>query len=238
MSLVGENGPETVTFDSPAVVRPPRRFALVVTSHRGDLYLPGAMETWQANLPWDQIDKVVLHHDGMDGLAALIGHLTDLVHGGRLIPLVTKYRAGLSAAVAKAWAAVPEDITHVFHLEEDFHLCEPVDLDAMADVVDRDRLANMVLLRQPWTPEEQAAGGYQQNPAYIQQPEYLHHREGFWLNPCLIPADVIRGGGGNEPQLTARWRHRGFGVWGQRDDHPRCLHVGTEGGMGTAGWAA
>lgn len=215
----------------PGAERPGRRYALVVTSHRGDKYLPDTLSTAGEMLPFFPTEIVTRDDVGKVGMA----------RGGRLarvIKWMPKTGRGLSASVAQAWSMVPTEIDYVFHLEEDFHLTAPVDLDGMADVIERDGLANMALLRQPWTPEEETAGGYQQSPAYEQRAEYLFHREGFWLNPCLIPADVIRQGGGNEPQLTEKHRDRGFGVWGQRDDPPRCLHVGAEGGMGTPGWAA
>ncbi|GEM_PF-5632376 len=203
-----------------------RRFALTVTSHRGSTYLPATLELARQMLPWDRLEPRIVVDDA----------------GGAPDPLDCwtlhfDRRSGLSEAVSTAWAiAARSGADYVFHLEEDFQLCEPVDLDGMADVVDRDGLAQMCLLRQPWSPDEVAADGYQQSPAYEQRDEYLFHREGFWLNPSLIPADVVAGGGGVESVLTERWSDRGFGVWGQRGDPPRCLHVGELGGMGSPGW--
>lgn len=218
-----------------------RRFALVVTSHRGDLYLPSSLATWQACLPWDRFEQRVLVDDSASGNRCVVQDEFDL----------TSYhpeRTGLSATVWDAWmetGAHPE-ITHVFHLEEDFQLTEPVDLDALADVLDEyGNLAQMVLKRQPWSPEEQAAGGIVERfpDEYVQVDEphpWLQHRRIFSLNPCLIPARVVRAGwpAGNEAEQTDRLLVDGavFGMWGRRDDPPRCLHVGTEGGMGTPGW--
>ena len=141
------------------------------------------------------------------------------------------------------------EITHVFHLEEDFHLLEPVDLDAMADTLDEfGNLSQLVLKRQAWSPEEQAAGGIvEMHPDQYVEVNlggrlWTQHHRLFSLNPSLIPARVIRGGwpASNERGMTDRILDQGgcFGYWGGKHDPPRCLHVGSQGGMGSAGWAA
>ncbi len=209
-----------------------RRWAVTVTSHRGDLYLPASLASWQACLPWDGLEVTVLHVDGLPG-PSVADEFDRAVW--------TERRAGLANAVRTVWAAVPDDITHVLHLEEDFQLLQPVDLDGMADVVDAEGLAQMVLQRQPWSPEEQAAGGLvaAHMESYEDRGGWLFHRRIFSLNPCVVPAWVVREGwpDGNEAEATARWSDAGFGVWGPPGD-VRCLHVGSEGGMGTPGWAA
>lgn len=218
-----------------------RRFALVVTSHRGDLYLPESIETWKQNLPWDRIGWKVLVDDGD----------TSVAEGEFDVAIRNPQQRGLAAAVQTGWSfALNHDTgAYVFHLEEDFHLLEPVDLDAMADTLDTfGNLSQLVLKRQPWSPEEQRAGGIvercpdQYVEVNLDGNLWTQHHQIFSLNPCLIPARVIRGGwpASNEAGMTARVTEQGgcFGFWGGKFDPPKCLHVGSEGGMGSAGWAA
>ena len=222
-----------------AVMSPPaRRYALVVTSHRGDLYLPWTLGLAREMLPWDSfVQRLVIDDAG------------GAPEGNDYALMRAPQRLGLAEAVRAAWSLVMQSApTHVFHLEEDFHLTEPVDLDAMADVLDEyGNLAQLTLKRQPWNPQEAAAGGIvEANPdAYVQVDHphvWTQHRECFSLNPSLIPARVIRGGWpvGNEAEQTARLVGDGavFGFWGGKWDPPRCIHVGAQGGMGSPGWAA
>ena len=216
-----------------------RRFALVVTSHRGDLYLPETLAIAREMLPWDRIEWKVLVDDAGD---TSCGDQFDAISWSGA-------RTGLAQAVQRGWNyCLDADFTHVFHLEEDFHLLEPVDLDAMADVLDEfGNVAQITLKRQPWSPEEQRAKGIvEMDPqAYVEVAfphEWTQHRRCFSLNPSLIPARIVRQGWpqGNEAEQTQRLVEAGqvFGFWGRKYDPPRCLHVGSQGGMGSQGWAA
>lgn len=150
-------------------------------------------------------------------------------------------RRGLAAAVQSAWSNLPPEIDLVLHVEDDFVFVEEVDLDAMATVLkENPRLAQLVLKRQPWSPEERAAGGIiEMNPGlYHQQDGYVEHRRIFSLNPGLIPRAVVDLGwpDGNEAEMTerlvgARWS---FGFWGTREAAPMVWHIGAE---RSAGWA-
>lgn len=148
-------------------------------------------------------------------------------------------RRGLAAAVQSAWAGLPSDITHVFHLESDFVVAEPVDVEAMADTLDANpALAQLVLKRQPGNPVEAAAGGIIETAPdeYIDRDGWVEHHRIFSLNPCLIPAPVVSEGwpAGNEAEQTARLLAAGwsFGFWGARHDPPRVIHIGTRRAQG------
>ena len=143
-------------------------------------------------------------------------------------------RMGGAQAVRTAWSTVARlDVDHVFHVEEDFTFPVPVDIKPMVDVLEGDdRLAELVLRRQPWGGE--GPGGYiGDNPAaFMDRDGWLMHRLGFWLNPCLYPVAVTRVGWpahGHEMHYTKRLSAAGwhFGVWGSRTDPPRCWHVGS-----------
>lgn len=143
-------------------------------------------------------------------------------------------RRGLAAAVQSAWAGLPPEVDYVFHLEADFVLPEPVDLEGMAGVLDANpMLANLVLKRQPGCPEEAAAGGIIEcHPDdYTDRAGWVEHRRCFSLNPCLIPRRVVDMGwpDSNEAGQTQRLVEGGwtFGFWGGRADPPKVCHIGT-----------
>lgn len=151
-------------------------------------------------------------------------------------------RRGLAAAVQSAWADLPGDIDFVFHLEEDFILTAPVEIELMAKTLEATPgLAQLVLKRQAWSVEERAAGGIiEMHPdQYTDRAGWVEHRRIFSLNPCLIPRPLVDLGwpatneaGFTEQLVASGWR---FGFWGARDDPPRCLHIGVH---RSAGWMA
>ncbi len=149
------------------------------------------------------------------------------------------------------WALSVADADFLFHIEEDFRFTAPVDLSGMAAILDQQRyLAQVVLKRQPWSPEEQRAGGIMElHPRdyrpyhvieghFLPRPvQYVEHERIFSLNPCLIPRRTLHMGwpDGNEAEMTHRCIEAGkrFAFYGSREDPPRVLHVGYQRG---AGW--
>lgn len=163
---------------------------------------------------------------------------------GRWDVITHETRRGLAGAVQSAWKRVAF-ADHVFHMEEDFVLHETPDLDAMVAVLRaNDRLAQLVLKRQPWSPEEIRAGGIiESNPLdYVDQTtdehDWVEHERIFSLNPCVYPTWVTKFGwpNGNEAEMTEMLVHLGysFGFWGARSDPPRCEHIGVR---RSAAWA-
>lgn len=184
----------------------------VVVSDRGDLYLPGC-------------------------LASLANAIPDTIP----IRVVTGV-IGLANAVRAAWEiALDEDWDHLFHVEEDFLFSAPVPLSDMQHALGRfDRLAQVVLKRQPWSIEEKAAGGiiemhpdlYTEQSAFGRSYRISTHQRIFSLNPCLIPAWVLQMGwpDSNEAGMTERLVEQDaqFGFYGGKADPPLIEHVGAE----------
>ena len=153
------------------------------------------------------------------------------------------YRQGLVSSVADAWRAIEHDTEadYVFHVEEDFTFCGPTPIAEMVDLLKADPwLAQVVLKRQPWSPEEMAAGGIiEMNPTEYTDhcrltdpahPFWVTHRRLFSLNPCVYPVGITFGGAdGAERGITDRLLADGyhFGIYGGRHDPPRCLHIGA-----------
>lgn len=188
---------------------------LAFISDRGDQYLPKCIASLTANVEPDCLTTI-----------------DDREH-----------RLGLTGAVNKAWAwALDRGCDYLFHVEEDFVFNEPVDLSGMQYILDRcPWLAQVVLKRQPCNPEEAAAGGiiechpdeYTDKAAFGRNLSWVEHSRIFSLNPCLIPAHVLRMGwpkGGGESEFTQTCVEQGlrFAFYGQRTDPPRVTHIGTE----------
>lgn len=180
---------------------------MVLISDRGDQYLPWCVESLNTHIQYPVAQTVLV---------------SDEAH---------EYTA--SGAVNQAWSEIGDDIDYVVHVEEDFVLTAPLDVDAMCDVLDTyASLAHLVLKRQPWNSEEIAAGGIiEQRPHdYVDRPGWVEHTNFFSLNPSIVPRRVFAQGfpEGSEPAQTQRLLEHGyvFGFWGGRYDEPRCHHIG------------
>lgn len=168
-----------------------------------------------------------------------------IVHGGR---------RGMAGAVQAGFDAIlSHDPDYVLWLEEDMQLLRPLPISEASYALDRHRrVAQMCFRREPWwgSPEEMAAGDQLQ--AIVNQAafwdvgdDYTTHDFIFSLNPCLIPADILRmgwvAGGigvGNETGFTRKCLDQGyvFASWGRpgKDVEPWVRHIGEQRG---AGWS-
>jgi hypothetical protein len=151
-------------------------------------------------------------------------------------------RSGLSANLAQGWEAVASD-DWVFDTEEDFEILDAPLEDMIAVMEQQPQVANMVLMRQPVSWEEQQAGsvlgGQHLQGTYIDHQTWVEHSAGYWLNPNLVRGSLLKTLTPSvESGLTIQCVRRGmtFGYWGAVTDPPRCNHIGELGGMGSAGW--
>ncbi len=140
----------------------------------------------------------------------------------------------------QAWADLEPD-SWVLDVEEDFVLTDcPV--EQMAEVLrQHPYIATMVLLRQPVNAEE--ANGVLWGPhfqgQFVQHDGWLEQRKLWSLNPSVSHASHLLGiTPGVEKDITTQALAKGwsFGYWGDAHDEPRAIHIGDEGGMGSAGW--
>lgn len=205
--------------------------AAVFISDRGDLYLPGALESFHACQQSQLIDD--------DNI-----HVVD----------DSEHKLGMAGAVKAGWAwALERGADYVLHIEEDFRLYD-LPLRAMQWRLDHgfEPFAQVVLKRQPWSDEEKAAGGQMEtNPgAYVEDESsdlrvvagemvstisWVEHRTLFSLNPCLIPRRTLElewtpGNQGAERAITDACLAAGmrFAYYGRKSDPPRCEHVGFQ----------
>lgn len=148
------------------------------------------------------------------------------------------HELGFAGAIQHGWEQVKAD--WVFHLEADFTFTERVDLNRMKTIlVARPYLAQLVLKRQPWNPDETAAGGIiEQHPDdYTEVNAYAgtwtEHRRFWSTNPSLYSTRFCRLGWPQVPQSEGIFTHRllkdphlRFAFWGGKTDPPRVTHIG------------
>lgn len=116
-------------------------------------------------------------------------------------------RRGFAGAIGYAWRHI-EGPRYVLHLEDDFVPTKQIDLAAMVEVMDSNpHLAQMALLRQPWSPEEKAAGGIvEMDPdAYTAAGGWLEHRKWFTTNPCLYRMSLTERGWPDGPDSERKF---------------------------------
>jgi len=138
----------------------------------------------------------------------------------------------LAGAIQSGWDALNAEIDYVFHLEDDFIFPDHVDVELMVELLEYETdLAQVALLRQPWSPQEQQAGGiYWIEPErFKQKAGFVQQQHLFTFNPCLYPIAVARNyRAGLEAELTADLVADGwsFGYLGELGDEPRTIHIG------------
>lgn len=147
---------------------------------------------------------------------------------------------GFAGAIQEGWRRVLEtDADYVFHLEGDFLFNQRVPLDAMLAVLqDWPHLTQLALLRQPWNPQERAAGGIiaQHRGSYEQRESvhgaWLEHQRFWTTNPSIYPRWVAERGWPQAPQseglfglsLFAHDPHARAGFWGRGEEW--VTHIG------------
>lgn len=156
-------------------------------------------------------------------------------------------REGFAGATANIWRQAAEcGHEWVFHLEHDFLLTRPVNLEDLARVLDEQpHLAQMALYREPVTLEEQIAGGYiQQRPAEYEprlrgETRWFETARNWTTNPSLFRTSfAAEYPWPAEPncevvfteRLHAKNPRARFGLWG--DGTPAVRHIGHRDGIG------
>lgn len=210
---------------------------LVMTDGRTDL-LAQAVASAEEQLAGEFTAKVIHDDTGDDEYRDA---LRDEFYDFEIIGQPT--RQGFGGAIRSAWAHISDlPGRFVFHLEDDFTFNEPVPLDDMARVLDRNpHLRQLALRRQPWNPQEAAAGGIvEQDPdAYRECSDgiavWLEHRKFFTTNPSLYRRSLTRRGWPEGDQSEGRFGLSLFadedatcGFWGPRDSAPKVHHIGDQ----------
>jgi hypothetical protein len=211
---------------------------LVITDGRVD-YLERAVESARECLNGPVTERIMFDDTGDAShrawLAARFPEFTH-IHAGA--------RQGFGGAISGSWAHLAESTCdYVFHLEQDFVFNRPVDLSAMMYVLDtQPHLVQLALRRQPWNPDEAAAGGIvEQHPAdYVDCTDGVHwwleHTRFFTTNPSLYRRSLIGRGWPAGAQSEGRFGldllrvqpTARFGFWGTRASGEWVTHIGHE----------
>lgn len=208
-------------------------WTLVVMGHGRWPYLTKALESVEATVGLSFFDRKVAAFDGC--------HPPDEIRTVFDSVWASDTRKGLAANLGRAWGLLDRTDEWVLHLEEDFVLVD-APLEEMAAVLDANRdVAQMALVRQPWSPEERDGMlfGPHIDGDLVDEHGWLRQSRIFTLNPHVAHASLLRSvNPAVEVSLTGELVERGFtfGFFGGLHDDPRCLHIGAEGGMGTPGW--
>jgi len=156
-------------------------------------------------------------------------------------------RRGFAGAIQSGWKAMLERrVEWCLHVEDDFLLERPVNLENMVDVlIFHPHLVQMALRRQPVNEIEMAAGGVvEQWPDEYTENEWdghhwLEHRLFFTTNVSVYSAEIMRlgwpSGAGSEAEFSRRVfkdPNRCSAFWGKRSDSPIINHIGVRQGEG------
>lgn len=206
-------------------VEAPRITLLVITDGRWD-YLTDCLASADAHLQWPFVERILVDDSAVPGCPDPDGWTI----------VRNPERLGLAGAIQAGWDVVG-DCDYVFHLEDDFVFPQPVDVGEMVWHLDNDpELAQVALLRQPWSPEEQHAGSvYAVNPGdYTESAGLVLHERLFTFNPCVYPKSISEGAAGLERDVTDRLLADGrrFAYLGDLRDPPRCWHIGRRRSIG------
>lgn len=213
---------------------------LVITDGRRDC-IEQTLSSAETNL-LGPIDRRIIYDDSGD--AENQAWLRDRFGDHYIVTHHPDGRQGFGGAIRFLWdrmANAPERF--VFHLEDDFTFNRPVDLTAMAEVLDaHPDLVQLALRRQPWNESEQHAGGIveQHADAYDEMVDdahrrWLEHRLFFTTNPSLYRRSLCAGGWPDTAQSEGIFTHRlladpavRFGFWGGRDSGESVTHIGHQ----------
>lgn len=220
--------------------------ALLVVTDGRDEHLQRTITAAEAAVG-DQVTAKWMYDDTGDRRHC--AHLTDLYRQWTV--LTAGQRLGFGGAIGYAWHALAatSGAGWILHVEDDFVIRRPIDLEAMESVLlAHPYLAQMALTRQPVNALEQAAGGVvEQHPdAYVDCTDnlgrtWLEHRLFFTTNVSLYRAGLCRAGWPEGPHSEGRFgfrlREQGlpwgipgdevrFAYWGARGEPPWTHHIG------------
>jgi hypothetical protein len=212
---------------------------LIMTHDRKDT-LAKTIESLNRYL-YGRVDRRVIHSDARD--PAYNDWLTQFTPEYEL--MINEGTHGFGPAIQNAWSEL-HDSDYILHWEDDFVLKEKLNVDFLRWILTtQPDLAQIALKRQPWNPQEIAAGGIiEQDPdSYTEEMKYGYvitkHRKFFTTNPCVYPWNVVDLGWPDEQYSEGAF---GFKVWdaglysaylGSKFDAPKVEHIGYERGTGS-----
>lgn len=215
---------------------------LVFTNGRRE-YLERTIESFNKNM--SPVAHTIVSDDSQD--IHFGAWLDDNFKGDGFTVLHHSSKLGLCLSIQDAWSAIPEDgpYHYVQHLEEDFVLDRPVDLEEVCEVLFyHPHLAQIWFMRHPWYAAEVEAGGIYQHwgPENFLTKSGLHdgkmvywteHLQPFWThNPSVYPVNITCMRYPYPPQCEVAfrkilvWGGKRSAFWGRPTDEPIVTHIG------------
>jgi hypothetical protein len=197
-----------------------------------------------------------------DTLASFAAHVTGFALVEHVHVDDRDHRLGFGGAIREGWRRLREldGFDYIWHLEEDFTTLRPIDLGALALILElQPEVVQVALRREPVNDPERRAGGvvemwpdayadrclpraFAWGDPYGLRPyrlAWLEHELYFTTNPSLYRRELIDDHDwldvpGSERAMTMRLLTAGarFALWGDRDDAPLARHTGERQGKG------
>ena len=212
----------------------------ILTDGRKDL-IERTIPSWEQNVAGQFNGKFIIDDSGDPGYREW---LAKTFKNFEIVP-VKKQRSGYINAMRKVFeVARSNGNPYIFHLEDDFVLNKPVNLNDLSHVLDKKNyLTQISLLRQPWYEVEIEAGGVlqvfkkQRKRIYAKRmgdKQWLEHRFFWTCNPSVFPLWVAERewpkGGFSEAKFGMElfenpdlWS----GVWGRLNTPYYIEHIGS-----------
>lgn len=159
-------------------------------------------------------------------------------------------RIGQCAAHARCWQHAAESgFDWVFHIEEDFVVLRPIDVEHMTELMyAQPHLFQLSLMRQAWGAEIEWGGYVAKDPGWYQRRtdngwEWIETTRNWANAPTLFRTDLAREfpwpvEPGCEttigPQMLARYPEGRFGILGLGE--VQACHIGVERAVGSRGY--
>lgn len=211
----------------------------VLTDGRKE-YLEQTLPTW-IEAYGDKIEhKIILDDSGNTGYRHwLVETFPDFV-----VVAIGKDRCGYDVAMREVFLVVRTlGLPYNLHVEDDFKLHTPPDLDKVCEVLDNfPQVSQMSFMRQPWYPNEVEAGGVvealeRQGAVSFQQKftngsSWVRHNAFWTANPNVFPQWVAHREWPDAPwcemkfSQALRYDKKVSGIWGHRDSWVCVEHIG------------
>lgn len=223
---------------NPRINRPKNFALLVFTDGRFDC-LNRTLDSFEQKMGFGQFDQMVMIDDSAD--PQYREKLVEVFEPKGFRVVSERRRRGFAGAVQAGWNEVKPWVDYIFHLEDDFVLEQELDVNELAELMEREPyITQVALLRQAWNEEEKAAGGIiQANPDDFHQlcnesHDWIEHRKFWTTNPSLYPRWLVRRGwpqgqhseGRFGVDLFSQDPNRVSAFWG--DGESWVTHIGEE----------
>ncbi len=220
------------------------RVCLVIVTDGRDQYIKQTWDSWDTKLDFKFSEIIIID----DSARRDYQRWLDETFAKKVWKIVHHpERLGFGRTVADVWAQVPKDAHYVFHLEDDFLLNRPLDLNNWIKILqDNPKVVQVCAYRQPWSQDEINKGGFikQHAGCYTDKVysgfDVVEHKRNFSTNPSLYPRWLVDKGWPEDPNSEGKLSFAlkeidpeyVYLLWGKSTDEPLVHHFGQRRGTG------